>query len=150
MIEWIPLDKLENIQKIDDKFSAIWLDGIRSILGERYKYKLSRSKSCGITLKVLSGPHYPLAALKEFKDYMQLANIEIYGLTQNTNTGEYMMVYDVYYSERKKKCTHCNKHNTSPAWCQACDPQKITQGWASGNNGVDDCIKEFQLRTTKY
>lgn len=29
-------------------------------------------------------------------------------------------------------------------------PHIATQGWTSGNNKVDSCIKEFQLNTTKY
>ncbi|RIB25025.1 kinase-like domain-containing protein [Gigaspora rosea] len=35
-------------------------------------------------------------------------------------------------------------------WCQACDPQKTIQGWTSGSNEVDDCIKEFQLKAISF
>src|SRR5260364_118859 len=51
---------------------------------------------------------------------------------------------------RKQKCENCNRYNTSEAWCQTCDPQKTTQGWTSGNKEIDNCIKEFQLKTTEY
>src|SRR6185437_5166944 len=66
---------------------------------------------------------------------------------------EYMMVFDEFGSKRKSengKCANCNRYNASPAWCQACDPQKITQRWTSGNKDVDNCIKEFQLKATYY
>src|SRR6185437_12393813 len=53
-------------------------------------------------------------------------------------------------SSRKGKCAHCNRYNTSPAWCQTCDPQRTTQGWTSGNKNIDDYIKEFQHKTTEY
>ncbi|CAG8776565.1 7520_t:CDS:1, partial [Acaulospora morrowiae] len=48
------------------------------------------------------------------------------------------------------KCAQCERYNTSKAWCQSCDPSKTTQGWTSGNNDIDNCIKEFQLETIKY
>ena len=84
---------------------------------------------------------------------MQLESESVLGLTQNTTTNEYMLVFDEFGSKRKSKngkCANCNRYNTSPAWCQACDPQKITQRWTNGNKDVDNCIKEFQLKATKY
>jgi hypothetical protein len=48
------------------------------------------------------------------------------------------------------KCANCKRDNTSLAWCQTCDLQKTAQGWTSGNKNIDDCIKEFQLKATKY
>ena len=83
----------------------------------------------------------------------QLEDKSIYGLTQNVATNEYMLVFDEFYNKRDEdngKCANCKRNNTSPGWCQTCDPQKITQGWTSGNKDIDDCIKEFQLKATKY
>ncbi|CAG8782672.1 12765_t:CDS:2, partial [Acaulospora morrowiae] len=48
------------------------------------------------------------------------------------------------------KCAKCSRYNTSFAWCQSCDPFKTTQGWTSGDNDIDNCIKEFQLKSTSY
>ena len=84
---------------------------------------------------------------------MQLEDRSIYGLTQNIITNEYMIVFDQFSSKRDEyygKCTSCNRNNTSPAWCQTCDPQKITQGWTSENKDVDNCIHEFQLKAASY
>jgi hypothetical protein len=64
-----------------------------------------------------------------------------------------MLVFDEFNSKRNykyRKCVNCNRYNTDDAWCQTCDPQKTTQGWTSGNKDIDDCIKEFQLKATKY
>ncbi|RIB29749.1 kinase-like domain-containing protein [Gigaspora rosea] len=48
------------------------------------------------------------------------------------------------------KCAHCNKNNTSKAWCLICDPDITVRGWSSRNEKIDDCIKEFQFRTFEY
>ncbi|RIB05887.1 hypothetical protein C2G38_2218457 [Gigaspora rosea] len=59
-----------------------------------------------------------------------------------------MLVFDEFglkISEYNGKCANCNQYNTSSAWYQTCDSQKITQGWTSGNKDIDDCIKKFKL-----
>jgi hypothetical protein len=64
-----------------------------------------------------------------------------------------MLVFDEFYNKRNDwngKCANCKRNNTSPAWCQTCDPQKTAQGWESENKSIDNCIKEFQLKATKY
>ncbi|RIB07081.1 kinase-like domain-containing protein [Gigaspora rosea] len=48
------------------------------------------------------------------------------------------------------KCTDCNRFNTSKAWCQSCDPWKVTKGWTSGNKDIENCIKEFQFEAIEY
>ncbi|RIB05210.1 kinase-like domain-containing protein [Gigaspora rosea] len=69
MIEWIPFDRLKDLEKIGQGgfgsvFSAVWLDGIRNNDGSRQS---QRNIVAGNTLKV-------------------------YGLTLNTKTNDYMMV----------------------------------------------------------
>src|SRR5690242_9445850 len=86
---------------------------------------------------------------------MQLKDgkLKVYGLTQDAITNEYMIIFDNFGHKRDKyygKCSNCNQYNTSEAWCQTCDPQKAIQGWTSGNKDIDDCIKEFQLKATRY
>src|SRR5260363_196121 len=80
-------------------------------------------------------------------------NLKVYGLTHDIANNVYMLVFDEFGFKRKLwygKCVNCNRYNTSPAWCQTCDPQKATQEWTSGNNDIDNCIKEFQLKATNY
>ncbi|RIB11753.1 hypothetical protein C2G38_2202656 [Gigaspora rosea] len=152
VIEWIPFNKLDNFQKIDDRFFAIWLDGIRYL--EEYnnkiykdEYKQSSTSSCVVEIKMLTNSTNILEMLKEDSE------IKVCGLTQDTVTNEYMLVFygssserDVYY----EKCANCNRYNTSHTWCQTCDPLKTKQGWTSGNKDADDCIEEFQLKVTSY
>ncbi|RIB02391.1 hypothetical protein C2G38_885584 [Gigaspora rosea] len=45
---------------------------------------------------------------------------------------------------------YCNEYNTNKAWCLSCDPEITIHGWTSGNNDVDYCIKEYQLKTLAY
>ncbi|RIB10171.1 hypothetical protein C2G38_2043705 [Gigaspora rosea] len=41
-------------------------------------------------------------------------------------------------------------YNTSPAWCQSCDPWKAIQEWTSENEEIENFIKEFQFNSTEY
>src|SRR5260363_210218 len=47
VIEWIPFNRLDNIQKVGEEFSATWLDGKRCVDGDGLKkeYKQSRKSS---------------------------------------------------------------------------------------------------------
>ncbi|RIB30325.1 kinase-like domain-containing protein [Gigaspora rosea] len=76
-------------------------------------------------------------------------NLKVFGLTQDTSTDKYILVY-FKRNDFNGKCASCKQDNTSYAWCQLCDPQKTAQGWTSGNKDVDNCIKEFQFKATNY
>ncbi|RIB13981.1 kinase-like domain-containing protein [Gigaspora rosea] len=159
VIEWIPFNRLDNIQKIGDRFSAIWLDGTRAACvdeyGYKYEYTRSRILSPKVELKILDDSQNSLCLPNRFKDFMQSKNskVEVFELTQNTTTNDYMLVYDEFCSKPiifDKKCANCNLYNTSPAWCRTCDPLKNIEGWTSGNKDIDIYIKEFPLKVTKY
>ncbi|RIB24790.1 kinase-like domain-containing protein [Gigaspora rosea] len=107
MIEWIPFDRLDNIKKIVEGgygsvFSATWLDGIRKIESNwnysTYTYTRTREPSSTVALKALSGSREnSLDFLKEFDRHMKCtfldSKLKIYGLTQNTETKKYLMVF---------------------------------------------------------
>src|SRR5690348_4941159 len=87
--------------------------------------------------------------LFKFKNYIKDDKFEVYGLTQSTTTNEHMLVFDGFNFKRDKKngkCKYCNQYNTSPAWCQTCDPQKTAQGWTSGDENINGYIKELQFK----
>ncbi|RIB04710.1 kinase-like domain-containing protein [Gigaspora rosea] len=158
MIEWIPFDRLSNMQISEGSesvFTSTWLDGIRTLEGSEYRgFKKSRTPFCKVSLKTL---HYSQASIldiiQEFKDHMRLIDdvYYIYGLTKNTATNEYMMVFNeirlIKDSSSYEKCAHCDQYYTNlELWCQACE----VQGWTSGNMDIDDCIKEYQLTAARY
>ncbi|CAG8555762.1 16716_t:CDS:10, partial [Acaulospora morrowiae] len=148
-IEWIPFNRLSEFRKIGKiEFRAQWLDGIRKVTNNTQ----SRTSSCSVELKKLDGLQVDaLEFIRNLRNYIQSEN-KVYGVTQDT-TGQYMVVFDSFYFRRSRahgKCAQCERYNTSKAWCQSCNPFKTIQGWTSGNNDLDNCIKEFQLKATDY
>ncbi|RIB22931.1 kinase-like domain-containing protein [Gigaspora rosea] len=159
VIEWIPFDRLDNIQtmnrkKSDSEVFSNWLDGVRTVLRTDGSCTQSRIPSYLVALKTFPGSNMnSVDFLKELDNYLQLKKDEfkIHGITQNTITNEYMMVLETYRRNSKfGKCIDCKLPNTSKAWCQLCDPRKTSKGWTSGNKDIDSCIKEFQFETTEY
>ncbi|RIB19710.1 hypothetical protein C2G38_2035848 [Gigaspora rosea] len=64
-----------------------------------------------------------------------------------------MTVIDFYSDKRKSvngNCEYCKRYNTSPAWCQLCDPPKVVQQITNADKNNEDCIKEFQLRAMAF
>ncbi|RIB23019.1 hypothetical protein C2G38_915589 [Gigaspora rosea] len=119
VIEWIPFNRLDNIQKIGEEFLAVWLDGVRLIQYIKEPTQ-SRNPSCRVKLKILHESNNLLKCLCKLKsDLIQLKNnnSKVYGLTQNTSTDEYMLVFDFKRDSIYEKCLSCNRYNTSPAWC---------------------------------
>ncbi|CAG8621287.1 570_t:CDS:10, partial [Acaulospora morrowiae] len=150
VIEWIPFNKLFNLQKIgESKFLALLTGGIRQVQNNSQ----SRTLSCAIKLEKFDYSHIDtLNFIEKFKKYINNES-KLYGITQDTTTGQYMIAFDDFYYKINViygKCICCERYNTSEAWCQSCDLFKTIQGWTSGNNDIDECIKEFQLKTTKY
>ncbi|RIB24355.1 kinase-like domain-containing protein, partial [Gigaspora rosea] len=98
-IEWIPFDGLFDVKEIGkggfgSVYSATWLDGIRNIDHNKNR---ARETSSTVALKTLSSTkENNFDFLKEFKNHVQCINwgskLKIYGLTQNTETNEYLMV----------------------------------------------------------
>ncbi|RIB03350.1 kinase-like domain-containing protein, partial [Gigaspora rosea] len=96
VIEWIPFDRLSGVKKIGkggfgSVYSATWLDGIQKVGtikdGDNDIYKKAREPSSIVALKTLA-KFKSLMACKI--NYTKLA---IYGVTQNTETKEYLMVF---------------------------------------------------------
>ncbi|RIB19886.1 kinase-like domain-containing protein [Gigaspora rosea] len=107
LIEWIPFDRLSGVKKIGEGgfgsvYSVTWLDGIRKIEtikdGDNDIYKKAREPSSTIAPKTLAGSkENNNDFLKEFKSLMACKinynKLAIYGITQNTETKEYLMVF---------------------------------------------------------
>ncbi|RIB04926.1 hypothetical protein C2G38_2048030 [Gigaspora rosea] len=158
MIEWIPFERLINLQKIREEsetvFMATWIDGIRIIKGELVERTQSRIESCGVNLKIMHYFQNSDLLIKELKNYIQQERNVIYGITQNTETNQYIIVMPDKFSSRRNDlngiCKFCGHYNTSPAWCQSCDPLRVTQEWTSENEEINNLIKEYQFKTVEY
>ncbi|GET64903.1 kinase-like domain-containing protein [Rhizophagus irregularis DAOM 181602=DAOM 197198] len=111
MFEWIPYDQFNDIKEIgkggfSTVYSAIWKDGLLS-------YKGKRKSNTKIALKCLNNSQKLLDKfINEVKAYLQqnVNNIlKIYGISQNPNTEEYIMVLEYaeggnFNSYLKEKC----------------------------------------------
>src|SRR6266498_3033303 len=51
-----------------------------------------------------------------------------------------------------ENCSNCNKPFTEELWCKECDPRRMIEGWASGNNDIDKFIKDtiYDARNDDY
>ncbi|RIB27428.1 hypothetical protein C2G38_2061900, partial [Gigaspora rosea] len=159
MIEWIPFNRLINLQKVREeesemRFIATWIDGIRIIKGDLVEYTRSRIGSCGVNLKILHGSQESDFFIEKLTDYMELEGNIVYGVAKDMVTSQYIIVVPDEFSSKRissnGKCIYCKHNNTSPAWCQSCDPWKATQEWTSGNKEIDNSISEFQIKATEY
>ncbi|RIB29871.1 kinase-like domain-containing protein [Gigaspora rosea] len=158
MIEWIPFNRLSNIQIIDkggfgSVFLATWLDGIRKI-DKTHMIRLLRQPSL-IVLKTLPNAKNSSDFLKEFKYHMTCklmdSGLKVYGLTQNPETCEYLMVIQ-YAADisldllriHKAGIIHCDLHGGNILQNQ----QHINENIKSflidfGNSKIkDECISE--------
>ncbi|RIB20469.1 kinase-like domain-containing protein [Gigaspora rosea] len=100
-IEWIPFNRLSDVKEIGKGgfgfvYSATWLDGVRKV----NSYKRSRKPSSTVALKTLTNSEEnKVDFLKEFKSLMECklqrnsTKLAIYGITQNTKTNEFLMVF---------------------------------------------------------
>ncbi|RIB28241.1 hypothetical protein C2G38_2059899, partial [Gigaspora rosea] len=108
MIEWIPFDRLSDVKEIGkggfgSVYSSTWLDGIRNVDeikdGDNVIYKRARKPASTVALKTLaSSMENNNDFLKEFKSLTTCTlkrgyMLAIYGITQNTQTNEYLMVF---------------------------------------------------------
>ncbi|RIB02347.1 hypothetical protein C2G38_2125448, partial [Gigaspora rosea] len=90
VIEWIPFDRLSDVKEIVDKINYDNAYG--------YIYKRAREPSSTVALKTLTGSmENNNDFLKEFKSLMKCTlnynMLAIYGITQNTQTNEYLIVF---------------------------------------------------------
>src|ERR1051325_5083688 len=75
----------------------------------------------------------------QVKDLKGPYNREIYGISQNPDTKDYIMVLKYHH------CEMCGEQYTEHKRCNQC------KNWTSGNEKIDDIIKEIQgIRLKKF
>ncbi|GET01588.1 kinase-like domain-containing protein [Rhizophagus clarus] len=127
-LEWVPYNRIYDIEYIaksgfDKMYRAIWIDGyIDKWDSHNHKWE-RRRKNMFIILKILKNP----SNILKTKLYL-----EVYGITQDPKTKNYMMVLN-------DKCEKCNRI------CKAKYFQQNFKNWSSGNNNIDKFIQDTQL-----
>ncbi|CAB4417931.1 unnamed protein product [Rhizophagus irregularis] len=146
IVEWIPYDQFINIKETakDNNnttiiYSAIWKNGPLYI-----SKKWIRNSYTNVILKSLDINEFPSKA----NNYNG-----IYGISQNPDTREYIMVSMVLSND--EYCEKCGELYTDKynKWCKPCHINYFnneSRNWTSGNEIIDDFILEMQLNINNY
>ncbi len=76
------------------------------------------------------------------------SKLKIYGISQNLDTKDYIIVFENGY------CEKCGKKYTDiyNKWCKSCQISYLKKdfaNWTSGNENIDNLIQEMQLKIKK-
>ncbi|POG77048.1 hypothetical protein GLOIN_2v831375 [Rhizophagus irregularis DAOM 181602=DAOM 197198] len=147
IVEWIPYNQFKDIKEIgrDDStalYSAIWIDG--PLEYNRYssnKKEWIKKPNKKVSLKCLyNSQSITNEFLNEVNSYTIKTHekdiFKIYGITQNPETKDYIIVFQYDY------CEYCGKIYTN--MCKIC-LCFIKSDWTSGNEKIDEFIQEMQL-----
>ncbi|EXX61659.1 Mkk2p [Rhizophagus irregularis DAOM 197198w] len=154
VFEWIPYDQFDEINEISKGgfatiYLAIWKDGP---LYYEYMTGWAREPNKKVILKRFENLHDSTNEfLNEVKPYSidyYDNNFKIYGISQNPNTSDYIMVLQNEYCE---KCVKCGiKYiDTLYKWCNLCqinDLRNNFTNWTSKDEKIDNFIQEMQLK----
>ncbi|UZO04916.1 uncharacterized protein OCT59_025278 [Rhizophagus irregularis] len=146
VFEWISYDQFNNIKEMDECdfiskiYSAVWKNGPSYYNGEnKYVRNLNQNKS--ITLKNLCDPQNNIdEILNEIKNY---SDCEIYGISQDSDTKDYIMVLEDGY------CKKCGLY-TYGKWCKLCRINYFNKNFtvhANENEKIDYLIQKMQLKS---
>ncbi|PKY56080.1 hypothetical protein RhiirA4_476101 [Rhizophagus irregularis] len=142
IIEWIPYDQftdIKKIEKVDDNaaisYSAIWKNGP---LYYRYnKKEWIRNPNKKVILNCLA-----LDVEKFLNKVNKYSNI--YGISQNPNTKDYILVL------QNRNCKRCGKsyNDLENKWCKICEINYIQKKFTNWNENekIDNFIQEKQIK----
>ncbi|RIA94537.1 hypothetical protein C1645_817918 [Glomus cerebriforme] len=129
----------------DTLYSAIWRDGpLYWYYWDKNNSEYIRKSEKKVALKCLSDSQNITNITEEFLNKV----VEIYGISQNPDTKEYIMVFHVKYFEMY--CTKCDKIYTNEQckWCKLCQINQFKENftnWTSRNEEIDDFIQEINM-----
>ncbi|EXX62627.1 Rad53p [Rhizophagus irregularis DAOM 197198w] len=143
IVEWIPYDQftdIKEIEKVDDNaaitYSAIWKNGP---LFYRYdKKEWIRNSNKKVILNCLA------LDIEEFLYEAYKYNNSIYGISQNPNTNDYILIL------QNRNCKRCGKpySDLKNKWCKLCIQNNFAN-W-SGNEKIDNFIQEKQIKMNSF
>ncbi|GES93472.1 kinase-like domain-containing protein [Rhizophagus clarus] len=147
IFEWIPYNQFNNIKEIDKEdsatiYSAIWKND--KLLYYKRKSNLRVTLKCSQNIAMEVKRYSIKRRRHEIVDNV----IFIYGITQNPDTKDYIMVLA---SEYCKKCG-LKYTITDEKWCKLCQINYFKKNfisWTSGNAKIDSLIQEMQSKINK-
>ncbi|EXX53695.1 Mkk2p [Rhizophagus irregularis DAOM 197198w] len=160
IFEWIPYNQFKNIQEINKSnsitiYKAIWNDG--PLYYDDDEKKWMRNSNNNVALKCLSNSQIIVDEfLNEVKMHLEndddddnINFLEIYGISRDPATKDYVMILQDGY------CEKCGEQYTDKwlEWCKPClinHLQSNFTNWTSGNKRVDILIQEIQLQVDKW
>ncbi|EXX56169.1 hypothetical protein RirG_123530 [Rhizophagus irregularis DAOM 197198w] len=143
-LEWIPYDRLYNIEYIaeDDVFGKVyranWIDGcINYDCDNSWNYENQnwkrKDQNMFVILKILNNP---ASNILEFMNKIAVSH-EVYGITQDSETKNFMVVLNDI-------CEKCKEI------CNSIYFQRNFKNWTSGNNDIDKFIQDTQQSVHTY
>ncbi|CAB4440492.1 unnamed protein product [Rhizophagus irregularis] len=155
IFEWIPYNKFIEIKKVEDNCltTAIWKKG--PLIYNTYEKKWMRTLSKKVFLKYFS---YSQNVTDEFINKIEsyLTNNMDYGVSQNPDTRDYILVFNSEYFDYY--CEKCgNKYekcdNKYKKWCRLCQINHLKDNftnWTSGIEKIDSLIQKNQLKIYEW
>ncbi|CAB5381024.1 unnamed protein product [Rhizophagus irregularis] len=155
VLEWIPYDQFDEVNKIENNgfemlHLALWKDG--QLRYDKYKNLYIRINNKKVILKCIYNSQNIIDEfLNEVKSYYSNKyNIKIYGISQNPNTNDYIMVLQEVYCERCGKILYISYSEPKNKLCKLCQINDLKENfvnWTSGNEKIDNFIhQEMQLK----
>ncbi|CAB5369351.1 unnamed protein product [Rhizophagus irregularis] len=145
VFEWISYDQFSNIEEIGNTlYAALWINGpLEYDMNEKEWTRIQDRK---VTLKQYNSQNTIddfLNKVKVYESYM------IYGISQNPDTKDYLIVLGEYNAMHDEYCNKCLEKYTEHKWCRLCLIKNLKENfrnWASGNETIDELIQEMQLK----
>ena len=148
LFEWVSYDQFSDVKEIGKigfttVYSAVWKDGP---LYYDYFKEWTRESDKKIILKYFL-QNLVDELLNEVR--ISLSDEYIFGVSQDPNTKNYILVFEYNYFE-STYCRQCGKKYTNMVykWCKPCEINDLKKNfikWTSGNKQIDDFIQKRQL-----
>ncbi|GES95559.1 kinase-like domain-containing protein [Rhizophagus clarus] len=148
IFEWIPYNQFNEVKEIRKGESATvylatWNEG--PLCHDYYKEKWSRVSNKQVTLKC---PYNSQNITNDFLNEVKNNHLNVYGITQNPDTKEYIIVFQSGHCE---KCgeQYINQTDANYKWCKPCLINHLKNS-TSGIEKIDNLIQGMQSRIKSY
>ncbi|EXX50720.1 Rad53p [Rhizophagus irregularis DAOM 197198w] len=153
IFDWIPYNQFNSIKTIGmTLYSAIWMNGPLYYDYDKIEWKRNSNEKINLinfdnSLKITNNEF--LTYKKNKQCFIEDYTIKLYGISQNPDTKNYILILQDCY------CEYCGKIYTDIKykWCNQCQINNLKQNfanWTSGNEKIDELIQEMQLKINKH